>query len=32
MASTALQLNENYYYIHLTDFFQDNWGKPAPER
>jgi len=22
----------NYYYIHLTAFFQDNLGKPAPER
>jgi len=21
-----------YYYIHLTAFFQDNLGKPAPER
>jgi len=20
------------YYIHLTAFFQDNLGKPAPER
>ena len=21
-----------YYHIHLTAFFQDNLGKPAPER
>jgi len=21
-----------YIYIHLTTFFQDNLGKPAPER
>jgi len=21
-----------YYYIRLTDFSQDNLGKPAPER
>jgi len=24
--------NDYYYYIHLTAFFQDNLGKPAPER
>ena len=23
---------KNYYYIRLTAFFQDNLGKPAPER
>jgi len=22
----------DYYYIHLTAFFQDKLGKPAPER
>jgi len=22
----------NYYYVHLTAFFQDNLGKLAPER
>jgi len=21
-----------HYYVHLTAFFQDNLGKPAPER
>jgi len=26
------QHNNNYYYIHLTAFFQDNLGKPATER
>jgi len=24
--------NYYYYYIHLTAFFQDNLGEPAPER
>jgi len=27
-----LLTNYYYYYIHLTAFFEDNLGKPAPER
>ena len=26
------ELEYYYYYIRLTAFFQDNLGKPAPER
>jgi len=29
---TALLDNNYYYYIRLMAFFQDNLGKPAPER
>jgi len=27
-----MNIRSNYYYIRLTAFFQDNMGKPAPER
>ena len=31
--SKEMYYNTNYYYfIRLTAFFQDNLGKPAPER
>ena len=32
MLAVAPVTYELHYYIHLTDFFQDNMGKPEPER